>query len=88
MQHITVITKTAISVGVSSKYLLTSWKFATCILLLVDFLKDVLESSVVSFQDCVLCAHVQGPLLHDCILEAGMGKSSDALKEIITWHMT
>lgn len=50
------------------------------ILLLVDFLKDVLESTIVSLQDSVFRTHVQGPFLHNGILETGVGKSSDALK--------
>lgn len=46
-------------------------------LLLVNVLEDVLEAAVVGFQDGVLGAHVQGPLLLDGVLEAAVSESPD-----------
>lgn len=44
-----------------------------------DLFKDVLEPSVVAFEDGILGAHIQRPALHQCILEAGMGKICNGL---------
>ena len=49
-------------------------------LLFVNFLEDILEPAIITFQNGVLCAHVQWPLLLQCIREAGMGKASDRLQ--------
>lgn len=44
-----------------------------------DILEDVFKSAIVGFKDGVLCAHVQGPLLANCILEAAVCKACDRL---------
>lgn len=49
--------------------------------LLKDFLENVLESAVVSFQDGVFSAHVERPFLLDGILEAAVSEASDGLLE-------
>lgn len=49
------------------------------LLLLVNVLEDVFEAAVVGFQDGVLGAHVQRPLLLDGVLEAAVSESPDRL---------
>lgn len=46
-----------------------------------DILEDVFKSAIVGFEDGVLCAHVQGPLLANCILEAAVCKACDRLEK-------
>lgn len=46
-----------------------------------DILKDVFKSAIVSFKNGVLCAHVQGPLLANSILEAAVCKACNRLLE-------
>lgn len=48
-------------------------------LLFKDILEDVFKSAVIGFENGVLCAHVQGPLLANCILEAAVCKACDRL---------
>ncbi len=53
-----------------------------------DILEDVFKSAIVGFQNGVLCAHVQWPLLANSILEAAVCKACDRLlgREIQTVH--
>lgn len=51
------------------------------LLLLVNVLEDVLEAAIVGFQDGVLGAHVQRPLLLDGVLEAAVSESPDRLHD-------
>lgn len=44
-----------------------------------DILEDVFKSAIVGFENSVLCAHVQGPFLANCILEAAVCKACDRL---------
>ena len=57
-------------------------KFGYEILLLEDLLEDILEFTVVSFQDSVLSAHVKRPFLHDSVLETAVSKIFDGLNKI------
>lgn len=50
------------------------------LLLLVNVLEDVFEVAVVGFQDGVLGAQVQRPLLPDGVLEAAVSESPDRLR--------
>lgn len=47
------------------------------LLLVVNLLKDVLEATVVLFQNGVLRAEIERPFLGKSILEAAVGKTSD-----------
>lgn len=49
------------------------------LVLLINVLEDVLEAAVIGFQDGVLGAHVQRPLLLNGVLEATVSKSPDRL---------
>lgn len=49
------------------------------LVLLENFLEDVFEAAIIGFQDGVLGAHVQRPLLLNGILEAAVSKSPDRL---------
>lgn len=54
-----------------------------------DILEDVFKSAVVGFKNGVLCAHVQGPLLGNSILEAAVCKACNRLvEEKYKWFMT
>lgn len=44
-----------------------------------DILEDVFKSAVVGFKNGVLCAHVQGPLLANSVLEAAVCKACNRL---------
>lgn len=44
-----------------------------------DILEDVFKSAIIGFKNGVLCAHVQGPLLANSILEAAVSKACDRL---------
>lgn len=44
-----------------------------------DVLEDVFKSTIVGFKNGVLCAHVEGPLLANCILEAAVCKTCNRL---------
>ena len=46
-----------------------------------DLLEDVLEAAVVAFEDGVLGAHVERPLLLQGVLEAAVGEAADRLEE-------
>src|SRR6218665_1168927 len=46
-------------------------------LLLVDFFKDILKTTIVFLENRVLGAEIQGPLFHQGILETAMCKSSN-----------
>ena len=48
--------------------------------LLEDIFEDVLEFSVVSFENSVFGAHVKWPPLQDSILETAVGKVFNSLK--------
>ena len=48
---------------------------------LVNLFEYVLEATVVTFENRVLCAHVQRPLLLDRKLEAAVCEAIDRLKE-------
>lgn len=50
------------------------------IFLLVDLLKDILETAIVTLQDGVLGAQVEGPLFDQRILEATVSEANDRLK--------
>jgi hypothetical protein len=50
---------------------------------LVDLLEDVLEPAVVLFEDRVLRAHVQGQLLEERHLEAGVRKAADRVVRVV-----
>ena len=59
-------------------------RFEVCpILLFVDFLEDILEPSVVCFQNSVLSAHVQWPFLVQGVLEACVCEALYALGGVI-----
>lgn len=47
--------------------------------LLKDILENVFKSAIIGFKNGVLCAHVQGPLLADSVLEAAVCKARDRL---------
>ena len=47
------------------------------VLFLIDFSENVLEQTIVLFEDGVLGAEVKRKLLHDCEFEAGMSKLND-----------
>ena len=51
-----------------------------------DLLEEVLEATVVSLQDCVLGAEIQGPLLLKSVFEATLGKSKDRLVGVVHAH--
>lgn len=53
---------------------------------LEDLLKDVLEPAIVTFQNRVLCRHVQGPLLGQRHLERGVSKVPDTGISIVHGH--
>lgn len=44
-----------------------------------DILEDVFKSAIIGFKNGVLCAHVQGPLLANSILEAAVCKACNRL---------
>lgn len=48
--------------------------------LLEDVLENVLEAAIIGFEDCVLGAHVERPLLLDGVLEAAVSKAIDGLE--------
>lgn len=48
--------------------------------LVVNLFKDVFESSVIFLEDRILRAHIQRPLLAECILEATVSKANDRLR--------
>jgi hypothetical protein len=50
---------------------------------LIDSLENVLETTVILLQDCVLGRQKQRPPSHERILEAGVGKSANALVRIV-----
>ena len=47
--------------------------------LLIDLLEDIHEAAIIALKNRVLRRHVQRPLLHDGVLEAGVGKVRNAL---------
>lgn len=50
-------------------------------ILVVNLLEDVLEATVITFQDGVFGAQVQRPLLLQGKLETAVSKTCDGLKE-------
>lgn len=50
----------------------------------INLFKDVLKSAIIFLKDGVLGAHVQWPLLTQCILEAAMCKIPNGLKNNAT----
>ena len=57
-----------------------SLSLSLSLLLVVDFLEDVFEATIVSLENGVLGAHVERPALHECVLETGVSKTSDGLQ--------
>nr|GFC44720.1 hypothetical protein [Tanacetum cinerariifolium] len=53
------------------------------VILLVDFLEDVLEAAIVLLQDGVLGAQVQRPALHQGLVEAGVRKAPNRLVGVV-----
>lgn len=63
------------------------WYFSSFIIITIflhslfkDILEDVFESAIIGFQNGVLCAHVEWPLLGDGILEAAVCKACNRLQ--------
>lgn len=53
------------------------------VILFIDLLEDILESSIVFLEDGVLSAHVQGQFLEKSHLETGMSEANDRLVCIV-----
>jgi len=56
------------------------------IVFLINIFKNVLESTIVLFQDSVFSAHVQRIIPVDCILKTRVCKSCDGLVSIVHTH--
>lgn len=52
----------------------------------VDLLEDVFKAAIISLQDGILGAHVEGPAFRQRHLEGTMGKILDRLVKIIHSH--
>lgn len=49
-------------------------------------MEDVFKAAIVSLQDGVLGAHVEGPAFRQCHLEGTMGKILDRLVKVVHSH--